>query len=130
MPHRSSIPLFWRLKKGKYTLVGNRCNSCGVVYFPARVVCQSCGRSGLEEHKLPETGKIITYTIIHVAPEGFEAPYCVGIVELGDGVTISGHVVGDLTKIAAGSGVRVIFRKIFETPDGLINYSFKFELVD
>jgi hypothetical protein len=129
MPHKSSIPIFWRLKEGKYNLIGTRCASCDIDYFPPRTLCPKCGRSNLEPRKIEENGTIVTYTIIRVAPDGFEAPYCVAIIAL-NGTMITGQVVGDINKIKVGGAVRAVLRKIYETEDGLINYGFKFELVE
>ena len=126
----NSIPLFWRLKRGKYNLVGTRCDKCDITYFPPRSICPACGAVGLSVHKLPETGKVVTYTVIHVAPDGFDAPYNISIIELMDGTMVTGQVVGSPRDLTVGSAVCAVFRKINETGEGLINYGFKFELVE
>ena len=82
------------------------------------------------EKKLSEKGKILTYTVIYVGPEGFETPYCIGIIELDEGVMISGQIVGNLELIDTDKEVQMVFRKIYETEDGLINYGFKFEIIE
>jgi uncharacterized OB-fold protein len=133
MPQRKSVPLAWRRFQARYRLVGSKCKKCGKIYFPPRVFCKKCGNGELEEYKLKEEGKVHTFTIIHVAPSGFEhrVPYCIGIIELEDGVKITGEIVGEIEKVKIGSKVRAVFRKIFEDgKDGIIHYGLKWELVE
>ncbi len=131
MPHRSSVPLLWRLRESKYKMISSRCENCDVVHFPPRSLCPGCG-SRAEGHQLWGVGKIISYTVVRTAPEGFEgdAPYVVAIIELREGTYISGQVVSELDEIEVGKDVKVVFRRIHEDgPAGLITYGFKFEVV-
>jgi len=131
MGHRSSVPLFWRLKGGKYNLTGSKCHGCDIFHFPPRKLCNRCGKP-LADHALSGFGCIKTYTIIHAAPGGFEdiAPYAIVIVELAEGPMVSGILV-DRVGIEIGKKVRTVFRKIFEDgKDGIIHYGFKFELLE
>ena len=129
MPHRSSVPLFWRIKKSKYNLVGNKCITCDVIHFPPRTFCPICRRRGkLVEHTLSGRGEVISFTEIHTAPDKFESnvPYIIGIVQLEEGPTVAAQIVSKDVKI--GTKVRAVFRRVYEDgPDGLIYYSFKFE---
>ena len=73
MTHTSSVPLYWRLQKQKYNLVGTRCNNCNNSYFPPKEFCPNCRRKGkINEFKFSGKGKITSFTIIRVPPEGFE----------------------------------------------------------
>jgi len=134
MPHRSSIPLYWRMRKSKYRLVGTRCAECSSVYFPPRNVCHKCRRRGkIEEFQFSGDGEIVSFTVIRAAPEGFEpyAPYAVAIIKLDEGIMISGQIVGDVSKVEIGKRVRHVFRKVYEDGDaGLIFYGAKFEIVE
>ena len=134
MPHRSSIPLYWRLKKSKYRLVGTRCMQCSSVFFPPRNICHTCRRKGkVEEFAFSGNGSIVSFTIIRAAPEGFEqyAPYAVAIIRLDEGQMVSGQIVGDVNNIEIGKRVRSVFRKVYEDgEDGLIHYGSKFEVVE
>ncbi|NIO21536.1 MAG: transcriptional regulator [Candidatus Aenigmarchaeota archaeon] len=133
MPYRS-VPLFWRLKKPKYNLVGTKCLKCKNVYFPPRNLCPECRRSGnIREFPFSGKGKIVSYTIIRTAPEGFEhyTPYVVAIVHLDEGANIAAQIVGDIENIKTGKRVRSVFRKMCEDgSDGLIHYGLKFEMAD
>ncbi|MCK4497242.1 MAG: Zn-ribbon domain-containing OB-fold protein, partial [Candidatus Aenigmarchaeota archaeon] len=105
MPYKSSVPLFWRLKKSKYNLIGTKCNTCDKVFFPKRNLCPNCRRRGnLDDFQFSGKGKIVSHTIIRVPPEGFEkyAPYAAAIIELDEGARISGQIVGDISKVETG----------------------------
>lgn len=134
MAHTSSVPLYWRLRKSKYNLIGTKCTSCNSVFFPPRTLCPNCRRRGeTEDFRFSGNGEIISYTIIRTPPEGFEkdAPYGVAIIRLDEGANITSQIVGDINKIDMGKRVRVVFRKIYEDgEDGLIHYGFKFRLVE
>ncbi len=127
-----SVPLFWRLKKSKYNLIGTKCTSCSQVFFPPKTLCPDCRSKGqLEEFQFSGNGEIISYTIITTPPEGFEAyaPYAIGLIKLDEGTTISGQVVGDVSKLDIGKKVQSVFRKMYEDGDGgVIHYGIKFQL--
>ncbi|MBI2075695.1 MAG: Zn-ribbon domain-containing OB-fold protein [Candidatus Aenigmarchaeota archaeon] len=130
MPHRSSVPMSWRLSKHRYGLVGSRCPGCSALFFPPRAICKSCGAEKTESFRFSGNGVIVSYTTIYAAPEGFEksTPYNIGLVKLDEGPVITTQVVDK--NVSVGSRVRVVFRKISEGgKSGLINYGFKFELV-
>ncbi len=133
MPQRKSVPLAWRRFQARYRLIGNKCKKCGKIYFPPKVFCKECSSTNLEEYKLKEEGKIITFTKIHVAPSGFEnrVPYFIGIIQLEDGVKITGEIIGDEKKIKIGAKVKGVFRKIFEDgKNGIIHYGLKWEVME
>ncbi|NOZ77425.1 MAG: Zn-ribbon domain-containing OB-fold protein [Euryarchaeota archaeon] len=122
----SGIPRFWRNIHSRYNLVGTRCGTCETLYFPPRVFCPKCRRmSKLEPVKLRGEGEVVTYTVIHTGPEGFDkqTPYIMAIVELDDGPRLTAQIV-DCRPEDVEIGV---FRKIQEDGQaGLIHYGFKF----
>ena len=133
MPHRGSVPMSWRLARHRYTLTGTRCAACKEAHFPPRVVCKSCGHEKMEPFRFSGNGHIVSYTIIHTAPDGYErhSPYAIALVKLDEGPVISGHVVGDHSIIGMNKPVRMVFRKLYEDgASGIINYGFKFEVVE
>ena len=79
---------------------------------------------------MPETGKIITWTIISNPPIGFEKykPYIVGLIELDDGNKILSQIVDiDFKDIYTDLKVEAIFRRITEDgKTGIIQYGYKF----
>ncbi len=65
-----------------------------------------------------------------MAPQQFvdQAPFAVGIVELEDGVRLTGQIVDcDFEKVKIGQAVKLEFRKIYDVGDsGVICYGYKF----
>ena len=134
MPVKSSIPLSWRLNRARYRMLATRCGNCETLYFPPRSICPKCRRkSRIEEKILSGEGEIYSYTIIYIAPEGFEdhTPYVLGIIKLKEGPLATGQIVSPADEVSIGKKVKMVFRKISEDGDaGVINYGFKFEVID
>jgi len=117
----------------RYRLEVARCRGCGRLYFPPRQVCGSCKGREFDTEKLSETGKIITYTTIRVAPKDFETqtPYNVAIIESDNGVRITAQVVDCKPEdLEIGKRVKFVFRKLYaEGHTGIICYGYKAILV-
>lgn len=129
----ASVAREWREIPGRYNLIGNKCTSCGKVFFPKRSICPHCRRASvgkMEEHKLKMDGKIFSFSVIYEAPpeNNILKPYAVAMVEMEDGVRITGQIVdAELSKIEIGMPVRVVFRKLTEdSASGIIHYGYKF----
>jgi len=77
-------------------LVGGKCKKCGKVHLPPRPLCDSCFSKEFEWVELPRNGKLLTYTVIYVAPTQFQGmgPYTVGIVQFENGLKIPGMIRG------------------------------------
>jgi uncharacterized OB-fold protein len=130
--HDSSVPLYWRLQGPRYTLTGTRCIKCDSRFFPPKNFCPNCRRKGkVERFKFSGNGRIISYTVIRIPPEGFESytPYAVALIELDEGAIISGQIVGNINDVDIGKRVKTVFRKVYEDGSaGLIHYGLKFIL--
>ena len=131
-----AVPRFWREIPQRYNLIGNQCGVCNRVYFPPRESCPYCRRKSMdkmENVKLSGKGKIVTYTIIHVAPEQFEgqAPYPIAVIQLDEGPRITAQIVDcDVDDIKIDMTVKSTFRKIQEDGYiGAIYYGYKFKPV-
>lgn len=129
-----SVPMNWRLKRQKYNLIGTQCLTCKDHFFPPRNFCPYCRRKGkIEEFQFSGKGEVESFTIIRIAPTGFESltPYAVGIIKLEEGASISGQIVGDINKVGMGKKVRPVFRRLSEDgKEGVISYGVKFEIVE
>ena len=87
-------------------LMGAHCQACDTLYLPPRPMCAACFGADMDWVELPERGKLIAFTIIHIAPTamieagyGRDNPYISGIVELENGLSISAQILGlDVTK--------------------------------
>ncbi|MFQ6137067.1 MAG: Zn-ribbon domain-containing OB-fold protein [Candidatus Hydrothermarchaeales archaeon] len=127
-----SVPRFWRSTTSRYNLIGTSCHNCGGVYFPPKRICPKCRRLGkLGKKKLSGVGEVLTYTVIHAAPEGFDkqVPYVMAIVKLDEGPMLTTQIVDcDVDEVEIGMRVESAFRKIGEGgEDGLIYYGYKFK---
>ena len=82
------------LKKNK--LLGLKCNSCGTVTVPPKMVCRQCASPDMDITELNGKGKIETFTTVNVAPEGREdeCPYIIVLAELDEGPWIMGNLTG------------------------------------
>jgi uncharacterized protein len=80
------------LKQNK--LLGLKCQSCGAITVPPKMVCRQCGAQNLEIVELKTTGKIKTFTTVYVAAEGREGdcPYTIVMVELDEGPWLMGNL--------------------------------------
>ena len=122
-------PRYTREIPQRYRLEAAKCDGCGKVFFPPRLVCSGCGKRAFSPAQLNDSGAILTYTVIHVAPDQFavEAPYVVAVVELNEGVRLTCQIVDCApNEVAIGMAVRMVFRKIQEEGHhGLICYGYK-----
>lgn len=127
---KMSVPRYWRESRYRYRLVGTLCLSCGRRFYPPRKVCPICHRRNMREIKLPELGEVISYTIIHIPPKGYEkySPYAVAIIKLEDGTKVIGQLTDvKLSEIKVGMKVEAVFRKVRENESsGIIEYGIKF----
>jgi len=90
-----TIEQFYKfMQQGK--LMAGKCLKCGKIHLPPRPLCDNCFSQEFEWVEAPEKGKLLTYTIIHIAPTQFQAlaPYAVGIIELDNGLRIPGMIQG------------------------------------
>ena len=102
----------WQAALSDGRLLGQACGDCGHVTGAPKAACARCGSRALETTELPEEGTVYSVTRVEVAPEGFDAPYHVGIVSVG-----GGRVMARLADDAA-IGETVTFRGAASTPEG------------
>ena len=81
-----------KAKEGKVLVA--RCNKCNNIQLATILYCLKCNSDNLEHEEVDGEGRVITYTILHVAPEGYEqyTPYAWVILELDNGVRVSGFL--------------------------------------
>jgi uncharacterized OB-fold protein len=79
---------------GQQKLMAGKCIKCGKIHLPPRPMCDNCFSQDFEWVSVSGKGKLVTYTVIHVAPEQFQnlTPYAVGIVQLENGLKIPGMI--------------------------------------
>ncbi|HHY94013.1 MAG TPA: DNA-binding protein [Firmicutes bacterium] len=70
-----------------------RCEKCGRLYHPARLVCRQCGGREFEPVPLEGEAILVTYTRVYNLPEGYMKPWLsFGVAEFPNGVRVSGQL--------------------------------------
>jgi len=108
-------------------LLGYQCGDCGKVWFPKLDICPECW-TGLKQIALSRTGKLYSYSIIHVGQRGIKSPYAVGYVDLMDNVRIYAQLAIPLEQIKLGMDVEVIEGVVRLDKNGdpaMVSYMFK-----
>ena len=94
-------------KNGK--VLTHKCTSCGFLHLSNVYYCEKCASKGFEDSILDGVGSVATYTIITVAPAGFDkyTPYAFVILQLDDtDLRISGFMGGITTPADLPVGAR------------------------
>jgi len=120
---------YWREIPQRYRMEAEKCKKCGKIYFPPRVICAECKSREFELLKLKDEGKLLTYTVIRVAPSQFvnQVPYAMGIVKLDDGVNLLAQIVDcEPEQLQIGMKLKLEFRKIQQDGEaGILCYGYK-----
>jgi uncharacterized OB-fold protein len=90
-----TIEQFYKhLANGK--LMAGKCQRCGKIHLPPRPLCDNCFHQEFTWTEVSGKGKLLTYTVIHIAPQQFQAlaPYAVGIMQLENSLKIPGMISG------------------------------------
>lgn len=85
----------------EHKLMGSRCRANGKLYVPPRAMCPESHSTDMEWAEMSGKGKLRAFTVIGVGPTAMveagyniKNPYCAGLVELEEGPTVSGQILG------------------------------------
>ncbi|UDY36664.1 Zn-ribbon domain-containing OB-fold protein [Dermatobacter hominis] len=117
-------------------LIGGRCADCGSVTFPRPPSCARCGSTSVDEHLLPRTGTLWTFTTQGFlpkepykggeTPESF-VPFGVGLVQLGDEVRVESRLTeNDPERLRIGMPLELVVVPFRTDPDGTEVMTFAF----
>lgn len=129
-----SLPSYLNTVEQRYRLGGKRCEKCGAIFFPPRLICSECGHKRMQKIKLSGNGTVLTYTVIAkgAGPTEFDdlqnmtGDYAVALVELEEGPTVVGQMAYcDPKDLKIGQKVRAVVRVLYEQ-EGVVRYSYKF----
>ncbi len=124
-----AIPSYWRSIPQRYRYEAGKCQQCGKIFFPPRLICDECKSQEFSTTGLNREGTIVTHTAIRVAPPAFaqQAPYTIAIVAMDDGAHLCMQVTDcNVDDVSIGMRVKIEFRKISEDGDaGIIHYGYK-----
>ena len=93
-------------------LMAGKCQKCGKIHLPPRPLCNKCYSQEFTWVEIPGKGKLVTYTIIHIAPHQFQhlAPYAIGIIKLENGLKLPSMITGaPLEQIHIGMPLAIDF---------------------
>jgi uncharacterized OB-fold protein len=82
-----------------------RCTACRTLQWPPRATCAECGHGGFEGWAVEPAGEVYTFTVVH---RGFHPwfaerlPYAVAVVQLADGLRLTGLYDGPLDDLRCG----------------------------
>ncbi|MHB8567459.1 MAG: Zn-ribbon domain-containing OB-fold protein [Nitrososphaerales archaeon] len=121
---------FWRMRDKYYRILGNRCAKCGAEYFPPANICRKCKSNDLEDHEMPKTGTLLSFTLQRESLFGFEEqePMIFGLVKLANGVKVVSQIVDiPYESLREGLKLHAVFRRVRDDGDsGQIFYGYKF----
>ena len=121
-------------------LIGNRCKSCGVIFFPKATSCRNpyCSKTEpLEEMLFGGRGTLFTFTVNYFqppppyhSPEPF-VPYASGWVELPEGLKVQAMIVPgyDEKSLRIGMEMELMIDKLYEDEQGTEVMSWKYRPV-
>jgi uncharacterized OB-fold protein len=110
------------LEQGK--VMGTKCNSCGLLFFPPRADCYLCLSADMDWFEVSGTGKLVTYSKLEYAPVGFgdDLPYAIALLDYGD-YKVFGRIAGDVPEEEIRVGMEMKTRAN-TFPNGQMNYVF------
>lgn len=79
----------WKRALHDGVLLGQVCDACGHATAAPKAACALCGSFDLTATTLPTEGEVYAETTVAVAPEPFEGPYQVALVDLGDAMVMA-----------------------------------------
>ena len=111
------VPYLVGVEEGDPHLQGQKCAGCGAVFLlerAERTICSSCcARDQLEPFRLADRGTLYVYSIVHRSFPGVETPYISAVVDLENGGTVKGNLIGVEPvpeKITMGMPVEVVYK--------------------
>ena len=108
-------------------LLGNKCKSCGKIYFPKAQFCFNCFEKGMEEVGLSRRGKLYSYTIGRMASTHFQPPYAVGLIDLPEGVRVFAPLImTEDETYTIGMEMELVIEELWrENHNQIVGYKFK-----
>ena len=90
------------------TVPALRCKACGKLEAGPRQLCPACHSPALERTAVPGEGTLVSWTMIRRAPARFKelAPYAVCLVDLGQGLLVTGRLAPGNPELPIGARVR------------------------
>lgn len=96
-------------------ILGVRCPTCAVVFFPPRSICGRCLSPLGEWVELGDTGTLQSFTVVRYSEptHPLQAPFVLGLIKLDGADTGMLHLIGEaeLSALRAGLRLRAVFKE-------------------
>lgn len=108
-------------------LIGNKCSSCGQLFFPKVRFCFVCFNKSMEEIELSPRGKLYSYTISRMPASHFQPPHAVGLVDMPEGIRIFAPLkIIESKPFKVGMEMELLVEELWQEDDKqVIGYKFK-----
>jgi len=112
-------------------LKGSKCQACGEVFYPRRLVCAKCLNEGTDDVFLATSGTLFTWTWVHVPlfakTDSKVSAYGVGQVDLPDGPRIQAILNGEPSDFSIGMTLELDVETLRQDDEGndVVIYRFK-----
>ncbi len=117
---------------GSGHLLTNRCERCGIHFFPRRKKCIRCYQSDrLKETVLCRNGKLYTYTTVYQGLPAFVTPYMIGYVDFKEeGLRIFAQLTGcTAEELEVGREMELVFEEMSLKEEAGKKVTYKFRPV-
>ena len=106
-------------------VMGTKCKSCGLTFFPPRADCYKCLSSNMEWFEVSGNGRLLSFSKLEYGPVGFEKdlPYTIAILDYGD-YKVFGRLATELKEsdVKVGMELKTVVNRL---PNGQLNYVFQ-----
>ena len=106
-------------------VMGTKCKSCGLTFFPPRADCYKCLSGNMEWYEITGNGKLLSFSKLEYGPVGFEKdlPYTIAILDYGD-YKVFGRLAPDLKEsdVKVGMELKTVVNRLL---NGQLNYVFQ-----
>ena len=106
-------------------VMGTKCKSCGLTFFPPRADCYKCLSNNMEWFEITGKGTLLSYSKLEYGPVGFEKdlPYTIAILDYEE-FKVFGRLAPDLKEsdVKVGMELKTVVNKM---PNGQLNYVFQ-----
>ncbi|MBN1954184.1 MAG: Zn-ribbon domain-containing OB-fold protein [Anaerolineae bacterium] len=119
---------FFREIMEQARLFATRCPECDVTYLPPRLYCERCFSQLDEWVEAPATGRVHTYTTVHIDLDGnpLPEPRTIAFVRIDDTDGGIVHYLGkvDPSEVYIGMGVEAVFKKKSERKGSITDIAY------
>ena len=88
---------FFQALKEEEKILGTVCSKCEVTYVPMKLFCERCFAELNETVDVGDSGKLISFAVVHVDLDGkkINPPQIIGLIELGNSQAKIIHLLGE-----------------------------------